>query len=793
MQLDWFRTKGKKATPVVVHLLMICGVAIYAIFGAVVMQTLEATPIIKEQPTKGNLNHIIDRKSRELAKNEDIEMLKINRHCLISALQKSMNDICSDGETSLRGILYSIDSCYHAILNSKSVDTLHVIEKIVYDSKTGKDEIVLYEEWSFSDSILFAFTVITTIGYGNVAPKSFGGRLFCIFYGLIGIPFTLLAIADLGKFISEVMVSANNAYIITIKKIKKKLRKYKENKHFGFILKQIIQKSPTNSKKVSIYMNPEHVEDLENGLNYKEDSNEIEKPLTSQHDNCITNISKNYNSNENIINYNDKTSILEFENKEKKEEDSDSEDEEKNNTYSNQTCSLIGLFIIYIIFGGMMLSAYEPEMTFFNAIYFNFVSLTSIGLGDIVPKSQEYMFFTIIYIAIGLALTTIAIDIAADYLKKLHYFGRKIENVASVTIWFGGKKLTMGQLVKNLGDQFNLPITTIKNLNLDDFVDKAIKVEAGEIESLRPPALEPKNIMTLDESVSFADGDDDWIPNDNEDFSVLIVEKSEPLVINNLPEMCIPTVDHVQTLIKDKTPPRTPSPDVLSPIPSSKESTPRSLTPVQPKIKTPEPEIEVIPPLKTPSPEIKEEAPIDDYDNQKRKGYSEDAWRRYQEYQKQWQKLRQVKHSEGKSPNRKFFSVVETVTDEVQKNEKKRKASDASYLSSNTTTSSSLGTKFDKKNSLQQEMSHPISRNRSNLPSSTNKLNDGVRKKSPSYNYSEKINIKRDNGRNNLDKNNGVIDDINNSDIKNGQKSLPVKGKPPSITSLSTRLPKGSR
>ncbi|KHJ78747.1 Ion channel [Oesophagostomum dentatum] len=57
------------------------------------------------------------------------------------------------------------------------------------------------------DSLLFAFTVITTIGYGNVAPKTFAGRLFVIVYGFIGIPFTLLAIADLGKFLSEVMSS----------------------------------------------------------------------------------------------------------------------------------------------------------------------------------------------------------------------------------------------------------------------------------------------------------------------------------------------------------------------------------------------------------------------------------------------------------------------------------------------------------------------------------------------------------------------------------------------------------
>lgn len=46
-------------------------------------------------------------------------------------------------------------------------------------------------------------------------------------------------------------------------------------------------------------------------------------------------------------------------------------------------------------------------------------------------------------------------------------------------------RLTMKQLVRNLGDQFNLPTTAIKNLDLDTFVDNAIKVEAGELETLR--------------------------------------------------------------------------------------------------------------------------------------------------------------------------------------------------------------------------------------------------------------------------------------------------------------------
>lgn len=121
------------------------------------------------------------------------------------------------------------------------------------------------------------------------------------------------------------------------------------------------------------------------------------------------------------------------------DEKSDDEEEEQLEPISH-TFPLMGIFIVYSLLGALLLSCYEPEMTFFKAIYFNFITLTSIGLGDVIPKSETFLWLTLIYIAIGLALTTIAIDLAADYLKRLHYYGRKIENVGQVVIWFGAKQ-----------------------------------------------------------------------------------------------------------------------------------------------------------------------------------------------------------------------------------------------------------------------------------------------------------------------------------------------------------------
>ena len=41
---------------------------------------------------------------------------------------------------------------------------------------------------------------VTFEGYGNMAPKTPAGRMFCIFYGLFGVPLCLSWISELGKF-----------------------------------------------------------------------------------------------------------------------------------------------------------------------------------------------------------------------------------------------------------------------------------------------------------------------------------------------------------------------------------------------------------------------------------------------------------------------------------------------------------------------------------------------------------------------------------------------------------------
>ncbi|XP_054828289.1 potassium channel subfamily K member 16-like [Eublepharis macularius] len=61
--------------------------------------------------------------------------------------------------------------------------------------------------WDFSNSFFFAGTVVTTIGYGNLAPSTVAGRVFCVFYALFGVPLNLAFLNQLGKGLSAHLIN----------------------------------------------------------------------------------------------------------------------------------------------------------------------------------------------------------------------------------------------------------------------------------------------------------------------------------------------------------------------------------------------------------------------------------------------------------------------------------------------------------------------------------------------------------------------------------------------------------
>ncbi|XP_034419343.1 potassium channel subfamily K member 17 [Cyclopterus lumpus] len=54
--------------------------------------------------------------------------------------------------------------------------------------------------WKFTSSALFAATVVTTIGYGNMSPSSTAAQIFCVFFAVFGIPLNMVVLNRVGKY-----------------------------------------------------------------------------------------------------------------------------------------------------------------------------------------------------------------------------------------------------------------------------------------------------------------------------------------------------------------------------------------------------------------------------------------------------------------------------------------------------------------------------------------------------------------------------------------------------------------
>ncbi|XGW26177.1 hypothetical protein V3C99_007075 [Haemonchus contortus] len=414
-----------RVSTIAVHISLIVGVIAYTIFGAVVIQLLESSqqPDLRGEIEENSLEDY-DTFTKVYLGSEISAMDPKVRKCVERAVEGVRTRTDCDAYLLEHISIAEIDECYRNVelpeTGPKNLPPSVGSGKAAANKQqesTIEEEIEReVEKWSFGNALIFTFSVITTIGYGHIAPETFYGRLFCIFFGLVGVPLTLLTVADLGMFISMIMRQA-------VAKVSSLYNRFKWR--------------PT---KVQL-----------------PDSPPCDGTLSTARD----------------------------------LKSSESEDEEEGMSEdlgSRRTAEAVVLsvtFVSYLVLGAKVLSVYEPEMDFFNAFYFNFVTLTTIGLGDFVPRSFDYLYVTLLYIGVGLALTTMVIEMAGDLLRKLHYVGRKIDNMANTTVWFGGKKMTMKSLIKNLGDQFNVPEEELAKFDLNQFVENALKVEAGEMKTLR--------------------------------------------------------------------------------------------------------------------------------------------------------------------------------------------------------------------------------------------------------------------------------------------------------------------
>lgn len=59
------------------------------------------------------------------------------------------------------------------------------------------------QQWKFTGAFYYATTVLTTIGYGHSTPSTIWGKLFTMFYAIIGIPLGLVMFQSIGERVNR--------------------------------------------------------------------------------------------------------------------------------------------------------------------------------------------------------------------------------------------------------------------------------------------------------------------------------------------------------------------------------------------------------------------------------------------------------------------------------------------------------------------------------------------------------------------------------------------------------------
>ncbi|CAK1541066.1 unnamed protein product [Leptosia nina] len=256
-------------------------------------------------------------------------------------------------------------------------DQLHTAHEAGVTSYSGQ------RSWNFMNSFVYCLTLITTIGYGHIAPKTTYGRVATIVYAIIGIPLFLIVLADFGKLFTRIIkffwaFIRRFYYTRSCRQVRRTAPVQEVMKGLNIVYDVVRRPSQIFSE-----------EDIETSTQappaIERKPSDVPPPLPPKPGN-----QKPLEDGEPDT---PAPSVFEI-------------DDEFNLPIS----VAIVILIIYIIIGAVGYSIWET-WNFFESFYFVFVSMSTIGLGDLVPDHPMFMMASILYLVFGLALTSMCINV----------------------------------------------------------------------------------------------------------------------------------------------------------------------------------------------------------------------------------------------------------------------------------------------------------------------------------------------------------------------------------------------
>ncbi|XP_052100952.1 potassium channel subfamily K member 18-like [Mytilus californianus] len=92
------------------------------------------------------------------------------------------------------------------------------------------------------------------------------------------------------------------------------------------------------------------------------------------------------------------------------------------------------ILFVYLVLGAFMYTRWE-DWGYLDAFYFTFISVSTIGFGDITPAHTKYFIVTSIYVFVGLALVSVCINVFMEfYIVSIKVAAHRMNRVGSKII-----------------------------------------------------------------------------------------------------------------------------------------------------------------------------------------------------------------------------------------------------------------------------------------------------------------------------------------------------------------------
>uniref|UniRef100_A0A915CR07 Potassium channel domain-containing protein n=1 Tax=Ditylenchus dipsaci TaxID=166011 RepID=A0A915CR07_9BILA len=367
------------------------------------------------------------------------------------------------------------------VLDDIRNDTFYQIKRIIFVDKYNDDTKILFArdilkwyekqlaiykspealEWDYLGALFYVGTVFTTIGYGNITPRTIGGQALSILYAIVGIPLVLAILNQFSKkltrFVSDLWIKHRES--VRFEKLKElKARKLSRSK----------AKNSTTNTSISSTARILIDHDLESGKKKKDKKIKIESAEAEQ---CL----------------------------------------EAMESRTIPIWVALALCVGYICLIAALFCIWETRWSYFTSFYFICISCLTIGLGDVVPDHPHMLILMFIFVILGLSIVSMLMSVIQIKMEEWLYrmmikmqkeYRRALENGDPLE-----REQIMNQMMKNepwyMRNLASICISDNQAAKLDheaETFEKVLRVTNNKNVQTESPIAQPPKIQAVAES-----------------------------------------------------------------------------------------------------------------------------------------------------------------------------------------------------------------------------------------------------------------------------------------------------